>query len=129
MSNVTVTNNNLVGLIVRDPLYRRETLTASGAVTWGEGTLLGRITANDKLTAYVSGASDGSQVPRFVTTSPVTFTASGDQSDTVLVSGIVRQGDLVAHGVGAISLAEVDALRDYGIVAEPVSQLNILDNQ
>lgn len=129
MSNVTVTNNNVAGLVVRDPQFRKETLTATGAVVWAMGTVLGRVTTGGKLTAYTAGASNGSQVPKFVTTSEITFTGAGDQRDTVLVGGVVRQGDLVAHGVGALTSLEVDALRDYGIVAEPVAQLNILDNQ
>lgn len=124
-----VTDNAPFGILLMDATTRRETLTATGAVTWAPGTLLGRITASGKLTAYAAGASDGSQVPKFVTTSEVTFTGAGDQADTVLIGGKVREGDLVAHGVGAISDAEADALRSYGIVAMPVAQLNELDNR
>lgn len=129
MSNATVTNNDTAGLVVSDPKFSRETLTATGAAVWAKGTLLGRITSSGKLTAYTSGASNGSQVPKFVTTSETTFTGAGDQPDTVLIGGEVRERDLVAHGVGAITPAEVDALRDFGIYAVPVAQLNTLDNQ
>ena len=129
MPNVTTTNNDVAGLVVWEPKFRKETITATGAVVWARGTVLGRITASGKLTTYVAGAADGSEVPKFVTTSKITFTGAGDKRDTVLVGGVVRQGDLVAHGVGALTSLEVDALRDYGIIAEPVAQLNILDNQ
>lgn len=124
-----VTNNATSGLVVWAPKYNNETLNAGGAVTWAKGTLLGRLTASGKLTAYASGAADGSEVPVAVLVEEVIFTGAGDKPARVLVGGEVRRADLVAHGVGAITIAEADLLRDYGIISYTVTQLGELDNQ
>lgn len=129
MANIEITNNDVVGFVLWEPVYDDATLTASGAVTWAVGTLLGRITASGKLTAYTSGASDGSEVPKFVLPIQVVFTGAGDAPGRVLIGGRVRRADLVAHGVGAITLAEADQLRDYGIVSLTTQELSDLDNQ
>jgi hypothetical protein len=129
MSNLEITNNNPFGIVVWEPVFEDNTLVATGAVVWPAGTLLGRITASGKLTAYVSGAGDGSEVPIAVLTDSVEFTGAADMAYRPLITGRVRRVDLVAFGVGALTQAEVDALRDYGIVAQKTTQLAELDNQ
>lgn len=124
-----ITKNEPFGIVVWDPVYQDETLTATGEVTWAAGTLLGRITADGKLTAYTSGASDGSEVPIAVLKEEVVFAGAGDKIDRPIVSGRVRRGDLVAHGVGAITDAEADALRSMTIIPQNVAQLGEFDNE
>lgn len=129
MPDPIVTNNAPNGIVVWEPVHQDETLTAAGAVTWAAGTLLGRITASGKLTAYESGNSDGSEVPVAVLETETEFTGAGDKVDRPIISGRVRRGDLVAHGVGAITDAEADALRTMTIIPQSVAQLGELDNQ
>jgi hypothetical protein len=127
--NMEVTNNATNGIVIADDVYDDETLTAIGAVTWAAGTLLGRITASGKMTAYTSAAVDGSEVPIEVLRDEVVFDGAGDLAGRPLVSGKVRRGKLVAHGVGAVDQVEVDQLRDYTIIAQRTTQLAELDNQ
>ena len=124
-----ITKKEPFGIVVWDPVYQDETLTAAGAVTWAAGTLLGRVTASGKLTAYASGAADGSEVPIAVLKEEVVFAGAGDKADRPVVSGRVRRGDLVAHGVGAITDAEADALRSMTIIPQNVAQLGEFDNE
>lgn len=124
-----VTNNNITGVVIRDPIFDDATLTSAGAATWPEGTLLGRITSSGKMTAYTVGASDGSENPIAVLNHAVTFAAAGDIADRMLVSGVVRRSKLVAFGVGDITIAEADALRDFTITTLTTTELSQLDNQ
>lgn len=124
-----VTNNETASLWMWDPLFDDDTLEAAGAVTWAEGTVLGRITTSGNLTAYTSGAADGSEIPIAVLPSETVFAGAGTAPARVLISGRVRRAKLVAHGVGALTQAEVDALRDFTIVGLATSQLSELDNQ
>mgnify|MGYP003682017837 CR=1 FL=1 len=124
-----ITNNAPFGIVVWQPVHQDETLTAAAPVTWAAGTLLGRVTASGKLTAYESGNADGSETPIAVLQTEVVFTVAGDKVDRPIISGRVRRGDLVAHGVGAISDGEADALRSMTIIPQDVAQLGELDNQ
>jgi hypothetical protein len=131
MATLEVTNNATNGVPVWDPVFQDETLNAAGAVTWAAGTLLGRITASSKLTAYTSGATGGagSDVAVAVLLDEVVFAGAGDAPCRPIVGGRVRRGDLVAHGVGAITIPESEMLRNYGIISLTTTQLAALDNQ
>ena len=128
MSNIEITANSTDGVVIWEPVFSEETLTSASAAIWPAGTLLGRITADSKLTAYTSGASDGSEVPKFVTANTATFEAAGDIASRVVMSGRVRRSQISAFGVGAITDAESDAIRDYGIIALTTTQLSKPDN-
>ena len=105
-------------------------MNSTSATTYAAGTVLGRITANGKLAPYASGAADGTEVPKAVLTQAVEFGAAGDLPVRALVSGRVRAGDMIEHGVGVITdVAVLDQLRDYGIVALATQELTELDNQ
>jgi hypothetical protein len=131
MATLEITNNATDGIVVWDPTFQDETLNAAGAVTWAAGTLLGRITASGKLTAYTVGATGGagSGVAVAVLRDAVVFTGAGDQRARPIIRGTLRRGDLVAHGVGAITVPESEQLRDFGIVSLTTTQLAQLDNQ
>ncbi len=129
MTNLTITNNATSGISIWNTVFEDDTLVATGAVTWLKGTLLGRITASGKLTAYESGNADGSEIPIAILFEEVVFAGAGDLADRVLISGRVRRADLVAFGVGALTQPEVDALRDFTMVALKTTQLAELDNQ
>lgn len=129
MANIEITNNSPNGFVIWEPVFEDNTLTSSGAVTWPAGTILGRITADSKLTAYDPGAGDGSEVPVAILHDETEFTAAGDLAIRALINGRVRAGDLTVVGQGVPTIAQIDALRDYGIVALNVQQLAELDNQ
>jgi hypothetical protein len=129
MANPNITNWTSNGLVIAGPVYGDVTATVTGAETWPQGAVLGKVTASGKYVRYASGASDGSQIPMAVVDAPAVFTASGDKVVRVLISGQVRQGKLVDAVGGALTAAAIDSLRDYTIIARPVTQLAIQDNQ
>lgn len=129
MATLEVTNNAPAGIVVWEPVFDDDTLLAAGAVTYVRGTVLGRITASGKLTHYASGNADGSEVPVAVLLDEVIFAGAGDIPFRPILAGRLKRVDMVAHGVGALTQAEVDQLRDYGIVALSTTQLAELDNQ
>lgn len=129
MATIEITNNASNGVVVWEPVFQDEILLDASATTYAAGTVLGRITASGKLTKYTSGAADGSEVPIAVLTYEQELAAGVDTPARALIAGRVRRGDLIAVGVGAITDAEADALRDYGIIPQVTQQLAELDNQ
>ena len=127
--SLEVTNNSTSGVVVWHPTFEDNIIIDAAGATYAAGTVLGRITASGNLTKYASGAADGSEVPIAVLRDAVTLAAGVAQPCRPIVSGIVRRDDLIAHGVGALTQAEVDALRDYKIEAKSTLQLADLDNQ
>lgn len=128
MANLTRTVNTTTELILFGATFDDETLTSAGADTWVAGTLLGRVTASGKLTAYTSAAVDGSQVPLAVLAEDVEFAGAGDKPSRVIIEGHLRRGQLIAHGVGAITKPESDLLRSYSILSSVTNDLSELDN-
>jgi hypothetical protein len=122
-------NHDPRGIVIRDDEYADETLTATGAGTYAAGTLLGRITASGKLLPWETGAGDGSETPIAILMDETVFAGAGDVGIRALINGQVRQGKLVAHNAGTITVKEIDSLRDYGILVKPVRQLDGYDNQ
>jgi hypothetical protein len=127
--NIEITTNKTRGVVVWDPVFENETLLDAAGVTLAAGTLLGRITASGKLGYYASGNIDGTEIPVAVIQDEVVLAAAVDTPCRPIIGGRVRRGDLIAHGVGAITDAEADALRDYSIIALKTNQLAELDNQ
>ena len=129
MATLEITNNQVAGIVLQDPVFDDDVLIVTGAVTYVAGTVLGRITASGKLTAYASGNADGSEVPVAVLHDEAVFTGAGEIPFRPILSGQLRRGDLVAHGVGALTQAEVDLLRSFTIIGLKTTQLAELDNQ
>lgn len=128
MANIEITTNRPDGIRLWDPVHEDNTLLGAGNISYAAGTVLGRVTASGKLTHYASGAADGSQTPIAVLQDATTVATGVDQPVRAIVGGRLKRGDLVAHGVGALTQAEVDALRDFGIIALATTQLAQLDN-
>jgi hypothetical protein len=122
-------SNNIAGLVIANDIYEDATFSAGAAETWLAGTLLGRITANGFLRAYVSGAVDGSEIPVAVLKQEIVWAGIGTAPGRALVSGEVRREQLVEFGVvGTIPVALSDALRDYGILSRLTHELAESDN-
>lgn len=130
MANLTITNNEPQGIVVWDPVYDDATLVDASGGTYPKGTVLGRITATGELTKYTTAAVDGSEVALAALTFELELAAATPTPTRVLIQGRVRRGDLLADDPARVlTLAEVDALRDYGIVAQVTQQLAEFDNQ
>lgn len=71
----------------------------------------------------------GAQVPSHVMTYETVATGTEDQAQRAMVSGQVRREKLVIDAGGTVTDRIVDQLRDFGIIALSVVELNIQDNQ
>lgn len=129
MANLNISNRDISGLVISEPIYRDATATATATGTWPVGSVLGIITATGKYARYSAAASDGTEVPKAVLAEELVITATGDQLIRPLIAGRVRQNKLVDAAGAAITAAAVTQLRDYMIIAQPTKQLAIQDNQ
>lgn len=113
-------------VVYADPIFERETLNFAGAATWPAGTILGRITANSRLVAYATGASDGSQTPVAVLTYEVVATGVSTPQASVLIGGVVNKERLVILADGNstnLTKARQDQLRAAGITCVSVADV------
>ena len=135
MANIEITNNKTNGMVVWEPVYQDETLTAAGALTYPAGTALGRITTGAKLTHYAStpvAGAEGSEVIVAVLANDVTFAGAGDAPIRALISGRVRASDITAWNSGTpapLAISEKEMLRDMTIIVQETEQLTSQDNQ
>ena len=130
MSNLEITNNDVQGIVIWEPVYDDEILVSAAAATYKAGTILGRITADGNLTAYVPGETDGSGVPVAVLCCEEVLEAGVTKPVRPILAGRVRRKDMVVHDTtDPITKAAADALRDYGIVPLSTTELSELDNQ
>ena len=131
MADPIIVNNDNGSVVIEGQADRFDTFTAPASVVL-EGTILARLTATLKLVVFVKGGSLGAEIPVSVLTYEVDGGGGGDVEVTTFVDGKVDLNRLVISADGDasnIDAAVIDQLQDYGIVALPVSQLNILDNQ
>lgn len=87
------------------------------------------VAADGTMVVYSPSGVGGAQIPTAVLTYALSASGASSVASRILVSGNVRRELLVIDGGGTVTDAIVDKLRDYGIVAEKVDELNILDNQ
>jgi hypothetical protein len=130
--NIETQNNVTTGVVIFEPRYEESILIVAGAGTILAGTVLGRITASGKLTPYDSAAVDGSEVAIAVIQNEQVFTGAGEVAINAIIAGEVRLSKLSVYNSGtplALTQAEVDALRDYAILARSSTELSEFDNQ
>ncbi len=94
----------------------------------GDKASLTVVADGDAVIFAVAGVG-GAQIPSMVLTYESVQTGVVDVSARAMVSGQVRREKLVIDAGGTVTDRIVDALRDFGIVALSVSELNIQDNQ
>lgn len=87
------------------------------------------VAADGDLVAYAVDGIGGAQIPTAVLTYDVTVTGASDVAIRAMVAGDVRREDLIIDAGGTVTDVIVDQLRDAGIVALSVTELNIQDNQ
>lgn len=133
MGNITITNNDNGSIEIAYGIYKDELLTFAGAGTVIAGTILARDTSTLNLVPYVKGGTtNGNGIPCCLATVAVEATGAGNVACRPLVSGEVNQDRLIIHADGDdsnVDAAILDELRARSIVAKPVSELNIQDNQ
>jgi len=133
MANIEITNNKTRGVVLYEPVFKDETVTAVGADTFAAGTILARDSVSLKLVLFVKGGvTNENGIPKAVLTQDLVFTGAGDLPARPMVEGQVRTGDLIIDADGDatnVDAAVLDQLRDYGIVGLSTTQLAQLDNQ
>lgn len=90
------------------------------------------VAADGDLVPYVIAGAGGAQIPVAILTYDVTATGAADIPVRAGVKGSFRKERLVIDADGDdsnITNAILDQLRNYGLVAINVNELNILDNQ
>lgn len=132
MPDPIITNNKNFGVAVWEPIYENAVLVDAGGATYAAGTVLGRITEpSGRMSAYASGNTDGTEIPKAILTQEVVLAASVNTPCRVLVGGRVRANEIFAHAAPTTALtpAERDQLRDFTIVPQDSVALMELDNQ
>lgn len=133
MPNIVITNNDLGNPILCNSVAVDDTLTAAGAGTILAGTILARDSVSLKLVAFVKGGTTNEDgIPKAILTYEVVADGAGDIPIRAAVSGEYNLNRLVIDADGDASNidAEVtDALRDYSLVPQPVTELTKYDNQ
>jgi len=98
----------------------------------GDTATLTVVADGDVVIFAVAGAG-GAQIPSMILTYEAVATGAEDQAQRAMVSGQVRREKLVidADGTPGSGITDdiVDELRDFGIIALSVDELNIQDNQ
>lgn len=133
MPDPTITNVDTGGPLYKDGEFRDDTLTFAGTDTFAAGTILARDSVSGKLVLFAKGGStNGNGIPKAILTYEVSRTGAGDVAVRACVGGTFRKDKLIIDADGDdsnIDAAVLDQLRDYGIFAEDVTELNTLDNQ
>ena len=132
MGDPIITNNDNGSVIIEGQADRFGTFTAPASVV-PAGTLLALDDVTLKYIPFVKGGvGDDDGTARAVLTYEVDGGAGGDVEITAFVEGKVNQNRLIIAADGDasnIDAAVLGQLQDNSIIAVPVSQLNIQDNQ
>ncbi len=120
MSNIDSKVNSISGFVIFGAEYLSDVVSSGTAVTIPAGSLLKRDGAN-----LVVSENDDEHIA--VLPVDVVFTAAGTKSMKVLTAGKVDRSKLSANG-SALNVADIDALRSFGITAITRQQLSELDN-
>ncbi len=126
-----ITDNTVPEFWLSDGVFRTEVFTAPGADTFTKGLLLARLTASGKLVPYKAAQSDGSEFPLALLAEELITAGGGDTTLRVLLSGTVREDQLLVYTGGspvAPDSEELSLLHDYGIIGLPDRELLRFDN-
>jgi hypothetical protein len=82
----------------------------AGAGDLASGTVMGRITASGKYTAYADGAGDGSQEAVAILRSHVDASGSVDKIGELVFAGVLKNDQLV--GLDAAAIADLGGRQD-----------------
>lgn len=131
MANMTTTFYDQGGIVIGDPIYEDGLLSFAGADTFAAGTILSTVGVDANTRYWIPAdptASDGSEICKGILTIESVRTGAGQNSVRVLVGGKVRLDKLLFDNAEAVTQYTVDDLREFGINAIDVTELNMLDN-
>jgi hypothetical protein len=115
----TATTN---GLRYAPTAVKGKQIKAGTAVTWGQGSALGIITASGLWTLWTDAAVDGSQViAGFLWPNEVTRHATEEVIANVMLAGTVNYNDIPLNGEAAADLKtalRLKVVRDAGFIIE-----------
>jgi hypothetical protein len=139
MSNITITNNNLSNVLLKDAQFQDCQISFLSEATLQEGTILAVDSLSKDFVPFVKGGTANENgIPKAILTyelfgkEPEVPVFPFNQSARVAISGTFRKELLVidADGDGSnVDQTVLDQLRDYGLVPDSVQELNYLDNQ
>ena len=132
MANISVTQNDIGSVILKDAEFRDGELTLAAADSIAAGTILAvDSTSLDYVLFVKGGTTQGNGIPKVILTYPVTSTAAGAVPVRVAVSGKFRQERLVIDADGDnsnVDQAVIDQLRDYSLIPIDTQELLIENN-
>jgi len=110
------TNYSTSKLIIGDNEFEQATYTNNDSyddLELSEGLVLGRIAADNEVTAMTSGASDGSQFPIGVLFGDVTIPAGESATVTMVTSGRINENSISLSGSDTLATVVSDkTIRD-----------------
>jgi hypothetical protein len=133
-----ITNNDNAKIFIWDNRYEQGTYTnpTGDDVTLAKGTLMGRVSATQKLVPLASGASDGSQFPvgiladdytvDYLESANVTICIGGDVAEELVV---LNGSDTMATVISSRSIRDRIAGDTLGIKLVAGTQMTAFDNQ
>ncbi len=133
MANPETTNQDNTPLFIGNVSVKTKEVAQDAGGVIPKGAVLGVITTGQKLAIAKSGSSDGSEIPKYVTTQDIDATA-GDVETEVAAWGFVNASKLVFDGSDTLNTVKdgemyYDHLRKYGILAKDTQNLDFYDNQ
>ena len=87
------------------------------------------VAADGKVVVFAEDGIGGAQLASMVLTYDVSAAGASNVAARAMVDGIVRREKLIIDGGGTVTDRIVDSLQNYGIIAQKVTELNVLDNQ
>ena len=105
---------------------RDDVLAFAGAGALKAGTILARVTASGKLTAFVKGGAGGAEKPVAILDGEASATGVADVAVRVAVAGDFRKQRLIIaadNSAANIDATVLDALRVAGLVVLDVQEL------
>jgi hypothetical protein len=138
MGDLLINDYDYSKIFIRENRFDKAVYTngTGDEVTLAVGTLLGRISASDKVTPLKSAAADGSNIPVGVVAKAVTVADGADATVNFCVGGDVVKGKIIFDGtddfdtvVSGRTLGDRIAGDTLGIKAVPVDNLTGFDNQ
>lgn len=105
--NMLTTNYDSTKLVLKDGNYENATYTNStgGPITIEVGTLLGRVSATNKVLPLKSAAVDGSQYPVGISTQEITVADTESATIEFVIGGEVEGTLLVLDGTDTLATA------------------------
>ena len=133
-----ITNFDTTKLVLKGGEYNNAVYTNStgGPITILVGTLLGRVSATDKVLPLKSAAADGSQFPVGISCQEITVANGADATLEFVIAGEVEGtlltldgADTLATAIDGKTLGDRIKSDSLGILLRDSDELSALDNQ